>query len=105
MPYDVEFSPAAMRELEKLPRDFQRDCVAAIECLQEEPRPHGCVKMRGQEQSYRIRVGDYRVVYDIYDRVLLVLVLRVRHRREVYKGELYGSALRSWIERKLSERK
>jgi len=57
----------------------------AIRSLQAHPRPAGCKKLAGNADYYRIRVGDYRVLYEIRDRVLLVLVIKVGHRREVYR--------------------
>lgn len=54
--------------------------------MREEPRPRGCRKLRGGVNNYRIRIGEYRIVYDIDDDALTVLILRVRHRREVYRG-------------------
>lgn len=57
----------------------------AIEALEENPRPSGCVKLAGDENLYRIRVGDYRIVYEIRDSVLIVTIIKVRHRREVYR--------------------
>lgn len=59
--------------------------VAAIDALAEELRPSGVKKLVGSEHTYRIRVGDYRVVYSIEDRLLVVLVERIRHRGEVYR--------------------
>jgi mRNA interferase RelE/StbE len=58
--------------------------TGAISSLQSNPRPAGCKKLAGNADYYRIRVGDYRVLYEIRDRVLLVLVIKVGHRREVY---------------------
>ena len=57
--------------------------MAAIEAL--ESRPAGCKKLVGSEHTYRLRIGDYRVVYDIHDAMLIVLVVRIRHRRDVYR--------------------
>jgi mRNA interferase RelE/StbE len=59
--------------------------MQAIDKLPDNPRPSGCRKLKGAD-VYRIRVGDYRVVYEIHDDVLIVLVVRVAHRSEVYKG-------------------
>jgi mRNA interferase RelE/StbE len=63
--------------------DVQRRIVAKIETLSNNPRPDGCKKLHGD--IYRVRVGDYRIVYQVRDRELLVLVIRVGHRREVYR--------------------
>jgi mRNA interferase RelE/StbE len=85
--YHVFFAPAADRQLRKLPENVQRRIVRATEALQSDPRPPGSVKLQGEEDLHRIRirVGDWRVVYQIQDRELLVLVVRVGHRRDVYR--------------------
>ena len=84
--YKLEVSPAADRDLEKLKgrivrQDFERlrDAVAG---LAEEPRPQGVRKIKGEERAYRIRVGSYRVVYEVYNDDNLVLILRVVRRSE-----------------------
>lgn len=84
--YSVEVSPAAERDLSRLRdrirrQDWERLC-RAVESLAEEPRPSGVRKIRGEERAYHIRVGDYRIVYDIYDGESLVVVLRVGRRTE-----------------------
>ncbi len=75
----------AARDIRKLPRPMPSRVKAAISALAEEPRPHGSLKLSDREATWRIRVGDYRVLYEIHDDRLLVLVIRVRHRREVYR--------------------
>lgn len=84
--YRIEVSPAADRNLERLKRriqkyDFERLRVA-IRGLANEPRPHGVRKIEGSERAYRIRVGNYRVVYEIYDDEKLVLILQLARRTE-----------------------
>jgi mRNA interferase RelE/StbE len=83
--YQVELRPRAEKELSALPRDAQRRIVRALEGLAEDPRPAGCVALRGGEGLLRIRVGVYRIVYLVEDDRLVVLVVRVGHRREVYR--------------------
>ena len=83
MTYRVIDKPAAERDLEKLPHDVLRRVSDRVSALAEEPRPPGCKKLGGEEDLYRIRVGDYRVLYEINDRERVVRVTRVRHRREV----------------------
>lgn len=85
MPYRVEFKPSARRQLRKLPRDVQARIISRVEALAHDPRPPGSEEISGGEDLHRIRIGDYRVVYEIQGRVLLVLVVRVGHRREVYR--------------------
>jgi mRNA interferase RelE/StbE len=82
--YRIEYTRAAEREITKLPRDLQKRIVARIESLGENPRPAGAVKLSGHE-AYRTRVGDYRIIYAIADEKLVVLVIEVGHRREVYR--------------------
>jgi mRNA interferase RelE/StbE len=82
--YPIEVAPAAVRQLRKLDRAAQRRVQAAIELLATEPRPSGAKKLVGGDGEWRVRTGDYRVVYEIHDTVLLILVVAVGHRREIY---------------------
>lgn len=84
MTYRVEVAAAAVRQLRKLDRAAQRRVQAAIELLAAEPRPNGAKKLVGGDGEWRVRTGDYRIVYEIHDNVLLVLVVAVGHRREIY---------------------
>ncbi len=83
--YRVEFSPGARRMLGSLSRALQIRLAERIDALALQPRPHGSKKMTWGNDIYRIRVGDYRIVYQIHGNVFLVLVLRIGHRREVYR--------------------
>lgn len=85
MSYSISYSSSEAKALRKLDRATVRRLLQAIEKLADEPRPPGCVQLKGGDGELRIRVGDYRVVYDIEDEQLVVLVLRVGHRREVYR--------------------
>ena len=85
MPYSVEVPKSVKRELADLPRQDGERVLAAIRGLADTPRPYGCAKLAGFRDTYRIRVGVYRVVYEVQDRVLRVLLLMVGHRREVYR--------------------
>ncbi len=85
MSYDIEFSPAAVRQLRKLDGAARRRIMAAIELLSDDPRPPGAKKLVGGDGEWRVRTGDYRIVYEVRDHVLLVLVLAVGHRREIYR--------------------
>jgi mRNA interferase RelE/StbE len=84
--YRVLFKNSADRALKKLPVVVQRRIVAEVDLLAQNPRPPGVVKMSGTENLWRIRIGDYRVVYEIHDNRLIVLVLRVAHRKDIYRG-------------------
>jgi mRNA interferase RelE/StbE len=84
--YTVFFKPSADKALARLPKTVQKRIVAAVEELQENPRPMSCVKLEGEDDLWRIRVGDYRVIYTIRDDELTVLVLRVAHRKDIYRA-------------------
>jgi mRNA interferase RelE/StbE len=85
MAYSLDFTTAAIRDLKHLPKDVQKDVATTIDALADDPRPKGYEKIAGSSDVYRVRCGDYRVLYQIDDDVLMVLVVRARHRREVYK--------------------
>ena len=85
MTYTVEISSSAAKSIAKIDKNTRLRIVGAIELLALDPRPPGVKMLRGGEQGlWRARVGDYRIVYTIEDDRLIVLVLRVAHRREVY---------------------
>lgn len=84
--YSVELKPSARKELDKLPAKLIERIFPKLEALGSEPRPAGCKKLKGGQQEWRIRVGDYRIVYTIDDARLRVSVTRTRHRSEVYEG-------------------
>ena len=83
--YQIEIKPSALKELEKLPRQVIPRIVTAIEELRVNPYPPGVKKLTGFDRTYRIRVGDYRVLYDIYENKLVIEVIRIRHRKEAYR--------------------
>ncbi|MBI4701818.1 MAG: type II toxin-antitoxin system RelE/ParE family toxin [Deltaproteobacteria bacterium] len=85
MKYELRIRPAARRALEALPRQALSRVDGKILALAGEPRPHGCGKLAGSADRYRIRVGEWRVVYAIDDPAGVVSVLAVGHRREVYR--------------------
>ena len=85
MSHRIEFSPAASRQFRDLEKLAQVRILRTIEALQETPRPPSCQKLECEEPLYRIRVGDYRIIYEVHDTGLLVLVLKVGHRRDVYR--------------------
>lgn len=86
MPYTVEFRPAALRDLRQIPKQILLRIGRKIDSLADNPRPPGIEKLSGGENSYRIRVGDYRILYEIRDTALLIIIVRARHRREVYRN-------------------
>lgn len=85
--YQIEFTKAASKQLKKLPSEEQTRIRDKIDELADNPRPDGVVKLTNSENSYRIRVGNYRVLYDIFDDILLVSVVKVRHRKDVYRNK------------------
>jgi mRNA interferase RelE/StbE len=85
MKYEVTFSAAASRQIKKLPPDLRINLIALAETLAANPRPSGVVKLEGDENAYRIRFRDYRIVYEIYDDKLIVVVIKVGHRRNIYR--------------------
>jgi mRNA interferase RelE/StbE len=83
--YSVEIKPSARREFEKLSDSLIARLLPKLEALATEPRPSGCKKLRGYKDLWRIRVGDYRVVYIVNDAGKLVSITRIAHRQEVYE--------------------
>ena len=84
--YRVLIKPSAAKEIEAVDQKRERQrIVASIRELAEDPRPVGCEKLVGESDRYRVRVGRYRVVYSIDDDELVVLVVRVAHRKNVYR--------------------
>lgn len=84
-PYRVQIARRAIKVIEALPRKEQQRVRAAVDVLSESPRPPGCVALSGEASTYRVRVGDYRVVYEVRDAILLVQVVRVGRRRDVHR--------------------
>ncbi|MEH2317556.1 type II toxin-antitoxin system RelE family toxin [Nostoc sp.] len=87
MSYQVQISKSASKQIKKLPVDIQERLESRIQQLAQDPRPDGVGKLKNGENRYRIRVSDYRILYQISDDVLVVTVVRVGHRREVYKDD------------------
>ncbi len=83
--YKIEFKSSALKELERLPRQIIPRVIAAIKGLAEDPYPPGVKKLIGFEQTYRIRVGDYRIMYEIHEDRLIIEIIRVKHRKDIYK--------------------
>jgi len=81
--YRVTFAAGAKRQLEKLPKSAQQRLGQMIGKLSDDPRPRGVVKLSGEEGLYRVRSGDYRAIYRLEDDLLVVLVVKVGHRREI----------------------
>ena len=82
--YKLLIKPSAVRELEGIPRKDRRRLVARIRDLAEQPRPQGAEKLSGHD-LYRVRQGNYRILYEVVDDQLIVTVIKIGHRREVYR--------------------
>ncbi|WP_293144832.1 MULTISPECIES: type II toxin-antitoxin system RelE/ParE family toxin [unclassified Microcoleus] len=86
MTYTIIIPKAVQKQLDALPDDIYDRIAVKIQQLAENPRPDGVVKLKGYENEYRIRIGDYRVRYEIEDEELRILLLQCKHRKEVYRG-------------------
>ncbi len=83
--YEVRIARRAVNVIARLPRRDQQRIRAAIDLLADEPRPPGCTKLAGEGSVYRVRVGDCRILYEVIDARLVIHVVRVGHRRDVYR--------------------
>ncbi|MGA3326320.1 MAG: type II toxin-antitoxin system RelE/ParE family toxin [Terriglobia bacterium] len=85
MPYSIRFTACAQRDFSALDKTVQQRLRRHIDRLRENPFPPGAKKLHAEEPYYRIRVGDYRVVYQVEGRQLVIIVVKIGHRREVYR--------------------
>ena len=85
MTYSVSLTRRARRDLESIPSYNQQKIAKKIDALAHDPRMNGVVKLEGNDELYRLRFGDYRIIFSIEDRELVVLVIRVSHRRDAYR--------------------
>ena len=83
--YKIEWKRSALKELEKLPSPMISKVVSAVDNLSSNPYPEGVRKLVGSANSYRIRIGDYRVLYNIIKNILIVEIIRVGHRKDIYR--------------------
>lgn len=83
--YEVVLRPAAQRDLRKISEPSYGRIIAELNSLKEQPRPPGVRKLVGQDNEWRVRVGDYRILYEIDDFNRIVRIFRIAHRREVYR--------------------
>ena len=83
--YEVFLEKATQRDLKALSRENFHRIIPRIEELARNPRPSGCHKIAGSKSDWRVRVGNYRIIYEVDDKAKVVRVMRVRHRREVYR--------------------
>lgn len=85
MAYSILLAPAAERQLRALPEPAQKRIVKRLRRLKEKPRPEGATKLAGEDDLYRIRDGDYRIIYTIRNKELIILIVKIGHRKEVYR--------------------
>lgn len=85
--YRVVYDKKFIKDMEKVPRPFQKGLKEIIENLPNNPRPHGSMKLQGSKKTplYRIRHGDYRIIYTIQDDVLIIILIELGHRKEIYR--------------------
>ena len=83
--YSISFKSSAAKELKKLPVELQQRIAKIINKLIKDPRASGVVKLKGDNNLYRCRVGDYRIVYEISDSQQKIVITRIRHRKDVYR--------------------
>jgi mRNA interferase RelE/StbE len=84
--FELRITPAAQKEIDRLPKQARERVEVAILSLVDNPRPRGSKKLRGLKDTYRIRVGNYRVVYRVHDDELVILVVAVGDRKDIYRG-------------------
>lgn len=85
MPYTVVLRPPAQRAIKKLPNEIQSRIIKKIESLESNPRPPGCEKIAGAENLWRVRTGDYRILYEIVEDRLTIFIVHTAHRKDVYR--------------------
>ncbi len=86
MSYQVIIPRPVQKQLDELPRNVRDRIIKVIVALKDNPRPRGSVKLRGYENEYRIRIGDYRIRYEVRDHESLVILLHCKHRKDIYRG-------------------
>lgn len=85
MKYKIEFKPSALKAFKKLNRQTQKRIIKKIDLLENDPMPLGIVKLKGSNNFYRLRAGDYRIIYTIEKDRLLILILKIGDRKDVFK--------------------
>jgi len=85
MSYSIVIKKSAEKELLHLPAPYIHKIRAAISSLSENPRPHDCKKLSGSQNEYRVRIGMYRILYAIHDNILTVFVIKIGHRKDIYR--------------------
>jgi mRNA interferase RelE/StbE len=83
--YQIEWRKSTKRDLKAIPLHQVERIVSAVIALANDPRPSGCTKLSGSDFAYRIRIGDYRVIYEIFDNKLLIEIVKAAHRKDIYR--------------------
>lgn len=83
--YKIEWKQSARKELKKLQKKTISRILQIIETLRDNPYPSGCRKLHGAEYTYRLRVSDYRIIYSVYSDIVTIEIVRVGHRKEIYR--------------------
>lgn len=83
--YSIEYKKSVLKEMIKLPKNIATMINSAISGLKVNPRPHGYIKIKSKENLYRIRSGDYRIIYEIRNKKLIVLIITIGHRKQIYR--------------------
>lgn len=86
MKYTVKVTPKARKSLEKIDPVFAKKIRDRLRSLEDNPRPHDCLKLEGSENAYRTRIGRYRIVYEIYEKKVFIVVVNIDHRKDVYRS-------------------
>ena len=83
--YRIEWRNSTRRDIRRIAPEYVSRIFAAVDGLAENPRPVGCTKLSGSERAYRVRVGDYRIGYEVFDEEVFIEVIKVGHRMDVYR--------------------
>ena len=83
--YNIEWRPSTKKDLKRISKAEVHRIIQSVESLSDQPRPPGSRKLSGSDSTYRIRIGNYRVIYEIHDEVILIEVVKVGHRKDVYR--------------------
>ncbi len=84
--FKIEFKGVVEKEIRRMPRELISNVLDSIEKLSEEPVPHQAIKLMGVAATYRLRIGDYRIIYQVDKKSKTIVIHHIRHRREVYRG-------------------
>ncbi len=85
MSYRVDLRPTVLKKLKSIPKNEAKKISKKIDSLEKNPKPYGYKKIKGGENLYRVRAGDYRILYEVHDNALTILVIRIGHRKEIYQ--------------------